>query len=148
MRFSLAKENILVEILQRFRMMDCKSMATHMVTNMKLLNDSYSYLVDPMMYKKLIGSLMYLVNTKPNIYFAVNTLSQYMVEPRHVYLVVAKYVFRFLHGTVGYGLIQVDIGGHPPFPNGSKQFSCNFGNLLFLAVFNFWGHFEGLNEGF
>jgi hypothetical protein len=32
------------------------------------------------------------------------------------------------------GLIQVDIGGHPPFPTGSKQFSGNFGNLLFLAV--------------
>jgi hypothetical protein len=42
----------------------------------------------------------------------------------------------------------VDIGGHPPFPTGSKQFSSNFGNLLFLAVFNFQGHFEGLNEGF
>jgi hypothetical protein len=32
------------------------------------------------------------------------------------------------------GLIQVDIGGHPPFPTRSKQFSGNFGNLLFLAV--------------
>jgi hypothetical protein len=46
------------------------------------------------------------------------------------------------------GLIQVDISGHPPFPTGSKQFSSNFGNLLFLAGFNFRGHFEGLNEGF
>jgi hypothetical protein len=46
------------------------------------------------------------------------------------------------------GLIQVDIGGHPPFPTGSKQFSGNFGNLLFLAVFNFWGQFEGLNDVF
>jgi len=45
-------------------------------------------------------------------------------------------------------LIQVDIGGHPPFPTHSKQFFGNFGNLLFLAVFNFQGHFEGLNEGF
>jgi hypothetical protein len=45
-------------------------------------------------------------------------------------------------------LIQVDIGGHPPFPNGSKQFSGHFGNLLFLAGFNFQGHFEGLNEVF
>jgi hypothetical protein len=44
--------------------------------------------------------------------------------------------------------IQVDIGGHPPFPTGSKQFSGKFGNLLFLAVFNFQGHFEGPNEGF
>jgi hypothetical protein len=42
----------------------------------------------------------------------------------------------------------VYIGGHPPIPTGSKQYS---GNLLFLAVFwflNFWGHFEGLNEVF
>jgi hypothetical protein len=35
-----------------------------------------------------------------------------------------------------YFMIQVDIGGHPPFPTGSKQFSGNFGNLLFLAVFS------------
>jgi hypothetical protein len=46
------------------------------------------------------------------------------------------------------GLIQMDIGGHPPFPNGSKQFSGKFDNLLFLAGFNFRGHFEGPNEGF
>jgi hypothetical protein len=45
-------------------------------------------------------------------------------------------------------LIQVDIGGHPPFPTHSKKFFGNFGNLLFLAVFNFRDHFEGLNEGF
>jgi hypothetical protein len=45
-------------------------------------------------------------------------------------------------------MIQVDIGGHPPFPNGSKQFSGHFGNLLFLAGFHFRGHFEGLNEVF
>ena len=46
------------------------------------------------------------------------------------------------------GLIQVDIGVQPPFSTGSKQFSSNFSNLLFLAGFNFQGHFEGLNEGF
>jgi hypothetical protein len=49
------------------------------------------------------------------------------------------------------GLIQVDIGGHPPFPTGSKQFSGNFGNLLFLAVFrvlNFQSRFEALNDVF
>jgi hypothetical protein len=48
-------------------------------------------------------------------------------------------------------MIQVDIGGHPPFPTGSKQFSGNFGNLLFLAVFrvlNFQSRFEALNDVF
>jgi hypothetical protein len=45
-------------------------------------------------------------------------------------------------------LIQVDIGGHPPSPTGPKHVSGNFGNLLFLAVFNFRGHFEALNDVF
>jgi hypothetical protein len=45
----------------------------------------------------------------------------------------------------------MDIGGHPPFPTGSKQRSDIFGNLLFLAVFrvlNFWSRFEALNDVF
>jgi hypothetical protein len=37
---------------------------------------------------------------------------------------------------------------NPPLPIFSKQFSNNFGNLLFLVVFNFQGHFEDLNEVF
>jgi hypothetical protein len=45
-------------------------------------------------------------------------------------------------------MIQVDIFGHPPSPTGPKHVSGNFGNLLFLAVFNFRGHFEALNDVF
>jgi hypothetical protein len=59
----------------------------------------------------------------------------------HLVQCIPKYLIEGL-------LIQVDIGGHPPFPTHSKQFSGNFGNLLFLEVFNFQGRFEGLNEGF
>jgi hypothetical protein len=65
----------IVEILRRFGMMDCKSMTTPMITNLKKLGASDSNLVDPMMYRQSIGSLMYLVNTMPNICFAVNKLS-------------------------------------------------------------------------
>jgi hypothetical protein len=45
-------------------------------------------------------------------------------------------------------VIQVDICGHPPSPTGPKHVSDNFGNLLFLAVFNFQGHFEALKDVF
>jgi hypothetical protein len=38
---------------------------------------------------------------------------------------------------ISYLMIHMDIGGHPPFPTGSKQFSDNFGNLLVLAVLTF-----------
>jgi hypothetical protein len=47
---------------------------------------------------------MYLTNTRPDICFAVNTLSQFLVEPRCVHLVVAKHVMRYLKGTMDYGL--------------------------------------------
>ena len=49
-----------VEILKRFRMMDCKAMATPMASNLKLLSDASSESVDATMYRQMIGSLMYL----------------------------------------------------------------------------------------
>ena len=55
----------------------------------------------------MIGSLIYLTNMRPNICFAVSTLSQYMVEPRHVHSIVAKHVIRYLKGTIDYGLCYV-----------------------------------------
>ena len=47
---------------------------------------------------------MYLTNTRPDICFAVNTLSQYLVQPRRVHLIVAKHVMRYLKGTIDFGL--------------------------------------------
>lgn len=47
---------------------------------------------------------MYMVNTKPNICFTVNTLSLFMVEPRNVHWLAAKHILRYVQGTVDYGL--------------------------------------------
>jgi hypothetical protein len=93
-----------VEILKRFDMLECKSMNTPMETKLKLLVDTSSELVDATLYRQIIGSLMYLTNTRPDICFVVNTLSQYLVEPRRVHLVVAKHVMRYLKGTLDFGL--------------------------------------------
>ena len=84
-----------VEILKRFDMLECKAMATPMDSNLKLLVDDSSELVDATHYKQIIGSLMY-INTRPDICFAVNTLIQYLVQPRRVHLVAAKHVMRYL----------------------------------------------------
>ena len=64
-----------VEILKIFDMLECKYMATPMDSNLKLLSDDSSQLVDVTQYRQIIGSLMYLTNTRPNICFVVNTLS-------------------------------------------------------------------------
>jgi hypothetical protein len=93
-----------VEILKRFGMMDCKAMPKPMVTNLKLLSDASSETVNATMYRQIIGSLMYFTNMRLDICFVVNTLSQYMVEPRSVHLIAAKHVMRYLKGTNDYGL--------------------------------------------
>jgi hypothetical protein len=85
-------------------MLECKAMNTPMETNLKLLVDTSSELVDATLYRQIIGSLMYLTNTRPDICFAVNTLSQYLVDPRRVHLVAANHVMRYLKGTLDYGL--------------------------------------------
>jgi hypothetical protein len=59
------------------------------------------------MCKQLIGSLMYLVNIGPNICFVFNTLSQFIIEPRHVHWVATKHVLRYLQGTIGFDLRYV-----------------------------------------
>jgi hypothetical protein len=79
-------------------------MNTPMETKLKLLVDTLSELVDATLNRQIIGSLMYLMNTRPDICFAVNTLSQYLVEPRHVHVVAAKHVMRYLKGTLDFGL--------------------------------------------
>jgi hypothetical protein len=47
---------------------------------------------------------MYLTNTMPHICFVVNTLSQYLIEPRCVHLIATKHVMRYLNGTLDFGL--------------------------------------------
>ena len=85
-------------------MLECKVMATPMESNLKLLADDSSKLVDVTHYRQIIGSLMYLIDSRPDICFAVNTLSQYLVQPRRVHLVAAKHVMRYLKGTIDFGL--------------------------------------------
>ena len=51
-----------------------------------------------------IGSLIYLTNTSPDIFFVVNTLSQFLGDLKHLRLIVAKHILRYLKGIVDYGL--------------------------------------------
>jgi len=79
-------------------------MATPMITNWKKIDASGDKEVDPTLYKHLIGSLTYLVNTSPDICFVVNTPSQFMVEPKRVHWVTAMHILSYVRRTVGYGL--------------------------------------------
>ena len=79
-------------------MMDCKAM------NLKLLSDASSETIDSMMYHYMIRSFMYLTKTRLDICFAMNTLSQFLTDPRHVHLIIANHILRYQKGTNDYGL--------------------------------------------
>jgi hypothetical protein len=100
----LSQGKYTLEILKRFQMADCKSMPTPMVMDMKKMNDTDSEDVDLHLYRQIIGSLMYLVNTRPDIFYAVNVLSQFMSQPKQKHWIAAKHVLRYLNGIIGYGL--------------------------------------------
>lgn len=51
-----------------------------------------------------VGALMFLVNSRLEICFVVNTLSQFVVEPHHIHWIAAKNLLRYLQGTINYGL--------------------------------------------
>lgn len=92
----LGQGKYVTKMLKRFDMMDCKPMTTPMITNLKRLRSSESSPVDPSKYRQLIGALMYVVNTRPDICFAVNVLSQFQVEPKHDHWIAAKHILRYL----------------------------------------------------
>ena len=50
------------------------------------------------------GCLKHLANTRPDILFDVNTLIQFLTDPRNVHLMAAKHILRYPRGTVDYGL--------------------------------------------
>jgi hypothetical protein len=109
----LSQSKYVVDVLHRFGMLDCKSMTTTMISNMKKLDDQATGLdqEDPTIYRQIIGSLMYLVHTRPDIFYAVNALSQFMCEPKHIHMVVVKHVLRYVRGTISYGLKYTFSGG-------------------------------------
>jgi hypothetical protein len=73
----MSQGKYIVEISKKFGMTDCRSMPTPMVMNLKKMNkaSSDSGEIDPHLYRQRIGSLMYLVNTKPDICYVVSVLS-------------------------------------------------------------------------
>lgn len=79
-------------------------MATPMIANWKKIDASGDKEVDPTLYRQLIGSLVYLVNTRSNICYIVNILSQFMVELETTHWAMTKHILRYVRGTINFGL--------------------------------------------
>ena len=98
-------------ILQKFKMMDCRSEALPLAANEKFRKDDGEKKVNNSFFRSLIGNLLYLTSTRPDIMFAASLLSRFMQEPSQVHFGAAKRVLRYLQGTMDYG-IMYKFGGN------------------------------------
>ena len=87
-----------MKLLERFGMVDCKSVSMSMELDFKKLSGSAArpVLANPTEYRQLVGALMFLGNIRPDVCCAVNTLSQHMVDPHNIRWVGAKKLLRYL----------------------------------------------------
>ncbi|XP_057510772.1 secreted RxLR effector protein 161-like [Actinidia eriantha] len=86
-------------------MANCNSVSTPVELGLKLTKDHKGQKVDSTIYKQIVGSLMYLTTTRPDIMHAVSLISRYMENPTEVYLLATKRILRYLHGTITLGIL-------------------------------------------
>lgn len=85
-------------------MAGCNACATPMETWLKLSKHSESPLVDATEYRSIVGGLRYLVNSRPDIAFAVGYVSHFLEEPREDHRAAVKHLLRYIAGTIDRGL--------------------------------------------
>ncbi|GJY56759.1 putative ribonuclease H-like domain-containing protein [Tanacetum coccineum] len=92
------------EILKKFGFSDVKTASTPMETHKPLLKDADGEDVDEHLYRSMIGSLMYLTSSRPDIMFAVCVCARFQVNPKVSHLHAVKRIFRYLKGQPKLGL--------------------------------------------
>jgi hypothetical protein len=103
-RIALHQTHYAKRILELGGMTGCNPAHTPMEKKLKLSRESTAEEVDPTLYRRLIGSLRYLVHTRPDIAFAVGYMSRFMERPTMEYLQAVKRILRYVVGTLDYGL--------------------------------------------
>ena len=92
------------EMLKRFQMKDSKLVSTPMVTGCKLSIDDLSKDADQRMYRSMIGSLLYVTASRPNVMHAVGQVAQFQATPKASHIVAVKRIFRYLKEIAKFGL--------------------------------------------
>jgi hypothetical protein len=84
-----------MDVLKRFRIMNCKPTKNPIGTGIELIKEDVESNVDSNLFKRLVGSLVYLTSTRPNIMYAVNLISRFMGSPKDSHWEVGKTIMRY-----------------------------------------------------
>ncbi|GJW03260.1 hypothetical protein Tco_1562116 [Tanacetum coccineum] len=93
-----------LDIIKKYGMETCNPMDTPMVDKSKLDEDPQGKVIDPTCYCGMIGSLMYLTASGPDLVFVVCMCARYQAKPTEKHLHAVKQIFRYLRGTINMGL--------------------------------------------
>ena len=88
------------DLLKKYGLESCKKISTPMATSTKLDADESGKAVDQKMYRGMIGSLLYLTTSRPDIQFSVYLCACFQANPKKSHLIVIKRIFRYLAKTV------------------------------------------------
>ncbi|GKA81949.1 putative ribonuclease H-like domain-containing protein [Tanacetum coccineum] len=100
----ISQDKYVTKILQKFGFSNVKTASTPMETQKALLKDADGKDVNEHLYRSMIGSLMYLTSSRPDIMFAVCACARFQVNPKSSHLHAVKRIFRYLKGQPKLGL--------------------------------------------
>eukprot|EP00253_Pinus_taeda_P023523 PITA_23523 len=101
---SLSQSKYACDILRHFHMEDCKPAPSPFQSGVKLSVSCTSPEVDATLYRQLVGKLLYLTHTRPDLSFAVGLVARFMQNPRESHWKAAKRILRYVRGTVQFGI--------------------------------------------
>ncbi|MFS7974794.1 putative RNA-directed DNA polymerase [Helianthus anomalus] len=100
----LSQENYAKGIVSKFGMEGCKVEDTPMNVNEKLMQDDKADKANEVIFRSLVGSLIYLTHTRPDLAYSVSLISRFMQNPSKLHLGAAKRIVKYVAGTTGYGI--------------------------------------------
>ncbi|KAK2981322.1 hypothetical protein RJ640_007023 [Escallonia rubra] len=100
----LSQRKYTLDILDDCGLTGARSSEFPMEQHLKLSSSTGLVLSDPSPYRRLVGRLIYLTVTRPDIVYTVNILSQFMHQPRQPHLDAAHHLLRYLKGSPGQGI--------------------------------------------
>ncbi|GJZ52784.1 putative ribonuclease H-like domain-containing protein, partial [Tanacetum coccineum] len=100
----ISQDKYVAEILKKFDLVNVKAAITPMETKVPLTKDEEAIDVDVHLYRSMIGSLMYLTASRPDIMYAVCVISRFQVTPKTSHLNVVNRIFKYLKGKPNLGL--------------------------------------------
>ncbi|XP_021979989.1 secreted RxLR effector protein 161-like [Helianthus annuus] len=101
----ICQRKYVLDLLVETVLLDCKPADTPMVVNHNLQMELNGELADKERYQRLVGKLIYLSHTRPDIAYAVGVVSQFMHQPQVAHMEAAQRILRYLKGTVGHGVL-------------------------------------------